>query len=84
MITDFYEQFLGAFGVKKDEEEPYLRSGWVCPKCGRVFSPDTFECWYCNGREKSNPSIMDFINNPEPESNNIRVKGVKSNITTTY
>ena len=84
MITDFYEQFLNAFGVKEGEEESYLRSGWICPKCGRVFSPDTFECWYCNGREKSNPSIMDLINNSQPESNNIRVRGGKSDIVTTY
>ena len=23
--------------------------GWVCPKCGYVFSPNTSECPYCNG-----------------------------------
>lgn len=22
--------------------------GWVCPKCGRVYSPSTFMCMYCN------------------------------------
>lgn len=21
--------------------------GWVCPKCGRVYSPNTFMCYYC-------------------------------------
>ena len=22
-------------------------TGWVCPKCGRVYSPMTPCCWYC-------------------------------------
>lgn len=24
------------------------REGWVCPKCGRVWSPTWFECQPCN------------------------------------
>lgn len=28
------------------------REGWVCPKCGRVYSPDTPMCWYCSGTDK--------------------------------
>jgi len=23
--------------------------GWICPKCGKVFSPSIIECIYCNG-----------------------------------
>lgn len=22
--------------------------GWICPKCGRVYGPNTMECWGCN------------------------------------
>lgn len=25
--------------------------GWVCPKCGRVYSPNTPMCFYCNNTE---------------------------------
>lgn len=28
---------------------PYAPQGWVCPKCGRVYSPNTFMCYYCGG-----------------------------------
>lgn len=26
----------------------YPKYGWVCPKCGKVYSPDTKECFTCN------------------------------------
>lgn len=25
--------------------------GWICPKCGRVYSPTTFMCYYCGGEK---------------------------------
>ena len=28
------------------------QQGWICPKCGRVFSPSTPMCLYC-GKETS-------------------------------
>jgi uncharacterized OB-fold protein len=24
------------------------QTGWVCPKCGSVYSPRAFECFNCN------------------------------------
>lgn len=25
-----------------------MNSGWICPKCGRVYAPYVFECTHCN------------------------------------
>ena len=30
--------------------------GWVCPKCGRVFSPTTPMCYYCGSNTRITPS----------------------------
>lgn len=30
--------------------ENTYQTGWVCPKCGRVYGPYVNECFYCNGR----------------------------------
>lgn len=27
--------------------------GWVCPICGRVYSPTTSMCYYCGGELKT-------------------------------
>ena len=33
--------------------EPF-NQGWVCPKCGRVYSPTTPMCYYCGNAVTSN------------------------------
>lgn len=27
--------------------------GWVCPTCGKVYSPYTPMCYYCGGEQKT-------------------------------
>ena len=40
------------------------QQGWICPKCGRVFSPYTMMCPYCKKEETSN-----LLNNIPPSGN---------------
>lgn len=38
------------YGPPNNPMFPYNQpTGWVCPKCSRVYSPDTPQCWSCNG-----------------------------------
>lgn len=41
-------EFLGTFG----------QQGWICPKCGRVFSPFTMMCPYCKGNDETKTSNL--------------------------
>lgn len=54
MINDFPQYFFG-------------EQGWVCPKCGRVFSPRTYECLYCNSSKVVKTSTTTEL--PQEESN---------------
>lgn len=31
----------------------FVSHGWVCPKCGRIYSPSTPMCFYCNNTEST-------------------------------
>ena len=33
--------------------------GWICPKCGRVYSPITSMCWYCGNEVVTNTYTTD-------------------------
>ena len=26
------------------------QQGWICPRCGRVYGPNFFECTHCNNQ----------------------------------
>ena len=44
-------------------------AGWICPKCGRVYSPQTAECWWCNNGftkpASANPEVQSTQATPE-------------------
>lgn len=46
-------------------------TGWICPKCGRTYSPYTPSCFVCGGEnevttsnkiESKPPSLLDIFN----------------------
>lgn len=40
------------------EYEIPAQQGWVCPKCGRVYSPTTIMCLVCGGIEVTDYTTM--------------------------
>jgi hypothetical protein len=66
--------------------------GWICPKCGRVYSPFTFGCDYCNNNEiKPDPCIItppwesDYSKYKSEVGTDIHISpGISSGITVTY
>lgn len=41
----------------------FAPKGWQCPKCGRIYSPSTPMCWYCDGQTVTNsPTTSTPIN----------------------
>lgn len=69
MITDFPKYFFG-------------EQGWVCPKCGRVFSPRTYECPYCNNPEIIKTPTTTKLPQEESDSKGELCKDICSLITT--
>ena len=39
-----------------DNDFLFAPKGWICPKCGRVYSPSTPMCWHCGGEETTTVS----------------------------
>ena len=52
----------------------FIRQGWQCPICERVYSPDTYICIYCNNRNNTytttgtdTPSLFPKMKDFSPE-----------------
>lgn len=59
-------------------------TGWICPKCGRVYSPNTTECPKCNNLKCNNPySGYEFINKEDNGSIYINKDKLKPYTTST-
>lgn len=44
--------------------------GWICPKCGRVYSPFTHMCWCCGGIQEQNIKYSETWSSNNIEINN--------------
>ena len=48
-----HEYYDGGLSYQPQPENPnlnpYREYGWICPKCGRVYSPSTSQCLFCGG-----------------------------------
>lgn len=56
--TDWQESKIGSITNRPDFEPRItvkpLNYGWICPKCGRVYSPTTSQCLFCGGTYSPN------------------------------
>ena len=50
---EFYEGGL-TYQPQSESPNPLREYGWICPKCGRVYSPTTSQCLFCGGTYSPN------------------------------
>ena len=55
-------QYNGMFG----------QQGWICPKCGRVYSPFTQMCLYCKPNNTTNTSNLGDLSNTNVSEEKLR------------
>ena len=50
---EFYDGGL-SYQPQPENLNPHKEYGWICPKCGRVYSPATSQCLFCGGTYSPN------------------------------
>lgn len=66
------EDALKAIQMVRNEKVNYTfgMQGWICPKCGRVYSPFTHMCMYCGGIQEQNIKYSETWSSNNIEINN--------------